>query len=468
MRIGYKLLQCRGRLLVPGSVARARGHRRRALRPACVLSGQAPAPRPGSDKQPMSAWPNITPVVKEKISMFEGLKGDDFRHPLDQQNTSLLRSVPGLEMVAKNFMGPVAEQVLLLENISSSIKIGPEQLPSVHKLMAEAARILQMEAPELYVRQHPVPNAYTLAIAGHKPFIVIHTALLELLTPYELQAVLAHELGHLKCDHGLWLTIANVLAGGTVSVLPVVSGMVTEALMRWLRAAELTCDRAALLVAQDPKVVISALMKLAGGSPSFAAELNVDAFLQQARSYEEATSSLLGWYLRNAQTAALSHPLPVMRAREIDRWSQSSQYQSLIAKNRAHRVQVLTAPTSSQGSSGAGTGAAAGGGGGGGAGGGSGGATGQAGMAVASVGGQVYGMVRTPLHAARPAPAPAPAAGGGGAGVKGDLSRRGGGVGSGASTSSSNSSSNSGGGGGGGGGNGMPLWGGWGGSKTRP
>lgn len=32
-----------------------------------------------------------------------------------------------------------------------------------------------------------MPNAYTLAIAGHKPFIVIHTALLELLTPYELQ-----------------------------------------------------------------------------------------------------------------------------------------------------------------------------------------------------------------------------------------------------------------------------------------
>eukprot|EP00983_Pelagomonas_calceolata_P093524 1157782-Pelagomonas_calceolata.AAC.4 len=83
--------------------------------------------------------------------------------------------------------------------------------------------------------QHPVPNAYTLAIAGRKPFIVIHTALLELLTPRELQvrielcmlrlgggvgvdhlvdlpaqlplghtsitaseAVLAHELGHLK------------------------------------------------------------------------------------------------------------------------------------------------------------------------------------------------------------------------------------------------------------------------------
>jgi Zn-dependent protease with chaperone function len=56
---------------------------------------------------------------------------------------------------------------------------------------------------------------------------------------------------------------------------------VEDALLRWLRAAELTCDRAALLVAQDPAVVIGALMKLAGGSPAFAHELSVDAFLQQ-------------------------------------------------------------------------------------------------------------------------------------------------------------------------------------------
>lgn len=40
----------------------------------------------------------------------------------------------------------------------------------------------------LVCRQNPVPNAYTLAIAGRKPFIVVHTALLELLTPQELQA----------------------------------------------------------------------------------------------------------------------------------------------------------------------------------------------------------------------------------------------------------------------------------------
>jgi hypothetical protein len=51
----------------------------------------------------------------------------------------------------------------------------------------------------------------------------------------------------------------------------------------------------------------------------------------QARSYDEAAaSSLLGWYFSNAHTRALSHPLPVMRAREVDRWSQSEEYRRLI------------------------------------------------------------------------------------------------------------------------------------------
>ena len=39
---------------------------------------------------------------------------------------------------------------------------------------------------------------------------------------------------------------------------------------------------------------------------------------------------------RNAQTRALSHPLPVLRAREIDRWAHSQQYQALVAANLPH------------------------------------------------------------------------------------------------------------------------------------
>eukprot|EP00960_Hanusia_phi_P052199 761313-Hanusia_phi.AAC.1 len=41
---------------------------------------------------------------------------------------------------------------------------------------------------------------------------------------------------------------------------------------------------------QDPRVVVSVIMKLTGGSASFASELNPDAFLNQAREFEKERS----------------------------------------------------------------------------------------------------------------------------------------------------------------------------------
>lgn len=119
--------------------------------------------------------------------------------------------------------GSVAEQVMLLENIGTSLLVSKDQVSSVyhllpvenlslgkakkkslcnnfvlflfyqlsglHRLMVEAAEILNIDAPDLYVRQSPVPNAYTLAISGKKPFVVVHTSLVELLTREELQVI---------------------------------------------------------------------------------------------------------------------------------------------------------------------------------------------------------------------------------------------------------------------------------------
>lgn len=295
-----------------------------------VLSCKIKPPITGFRKQRLSLF-----VCRAASLTFRDLDADDFRHPLDRQNTLLLRAIPGLNDIGKALLGTVSEQIMLLENIGTSVLVSENQLPELHYLMVEAARILNIEAPDLYIRQSPVPNAYTLAVSGKKPFVVVHTSLVELLSRKELQAVLAHELGHLKCDHGVWLTFANILTLGAYTV-PGVGSLIAqrleEQLLRWLRAAELTCDRAALLVAQDPKVVVSVLMKLAGGCPSLSEQLNVDAFLEQARSYDKASSSPVGWYIRNAQTRQLSHPLPVLRAREIDEWSRSQEYRSLLQR----------------------------------------------------------------------------------------------------------------------------------------
>ena len=56
-------------------------------------------------------------------------------------------------LVCALYVGPVAEQVLLLENIGTSVLVGPEQLSSVHKLLTSAATTLQMDPPDLYIKQ---------------------------------------------------------------------------------------------------------------------------------------------------------------------------------------------------------------------------------------------------------------------------------------------------------------------------
>ena len=262
-----------------------------------------------------------------------GLKADSFRHPLDLEATKTLKQIPGLDMMVRNLLGPMAEQVFYVENIASSILVGEKQLPDLHKLLLEACQILDIDPPQLYVRQHPAPNAYTFAMRGKQPFVVIHTSLIEILTSEEIQAVIAHELGHLKCDHSVYLTPVNLLILAA-AIVPNVGAVLAQAiqsqLLEWVRCAEFTCDRAALLATQNPKVVMSVLMKLAGGSPTLAPQLNLEAFVDQARAYDDISKTELGEMVKSARTAQLSHPVPVLRAREIDRWAGSQEYQKLV------------------------------------------------------------------------------------------------------------------------------------------
>ncbi len=262
-----------------------------------------------------------------------GLKANDFRHPIDLEATNSLKQLPGLDIAVRSLLGSVAEEFFYLNNIAASVLVGEKQLPDLHNLLLEACRVLDLEPPQLYIQQNPVPNAYTFAMRGKKPFMVMHTSLIEMLTPAEIQAVIAHELGHLKCEHGVYLTLANimVLAAG---LLPnwgtMLARSLQERMLAWVRCAEFSCDRSALLAVQDPKIVMSVLMKLAGGSPSLAPLLNLEAFIDQAKSYDAVSASEMGEMLKGLQTQQLTHPLPVLRAREIDRWASSPDYHNLL------------------------------------------------------------------------------------------------------------------------------------------
>jgi len=144
------------------------------------------------------SWPDLRPT--------------QFRHPIDTQSTKALQQFFPLEFLIRQGSSGVVEQFMFLDNMSSGVRVGPNQLPKIYALLQEAKQVLGLNIPvDLYVKQNPSPNAYTMAMQGKKPFIVVHSSLIELMTPDELQAVIAHELGHLKCEHGVWITVGFIL-----------------------------------------------------------------------------------------------------------------------------------------------------------------------------------------------------------------------------------------------------------------
>lgn len=224
---------------------------------------------------------------------------------------------------------------MFFENIATGVQVSEKQYPSMHAMLKEACDVLDLPLPQLYVRQNPIPNAYTLAVQGNKPFIVVHSSLIELLTPQELQAVIAHELGHLKSEHGVWVTMANLILLLSTSSLGgnlgrAVYQLLNTQLLLWQRSAELTCDRAMLLVMQDPRIAISTLMKLAGGTSKYSEEMDIDEYLTQADQFDKASTTRFGRLMRESMTANSTHPLPILRVREIQRWSESNHFRTLL------------------------------------------------------------------------------------------------------------------------------------------
>lgn len=286
-----------------------------------------------------NSWKQVANASTEgwnrQLLAFPQLQARDFQNPKDKQATSQLSSpifLP-IEFGLRNVVLPAAEDAGFLENIGTGVLVSNDQYPTIYRLAVEAAAQMNLPVPDVFVKQNPVPNAYTLAIQGKKPSIVLHTSLIDLMTLEEVKAVIGHEMGHLKCEHSLWITVLNILSLGVDIVELVVPlglrQIVSRQLVQWRRSAELTCDRASMLVVQDEDVVISVMMKLAGGAQSLAGEMSPKAFARQANEYDDATrSSPLGRLIRRQDEDQL-YPLPIQRAREIQKYAASDEYAQL-------------------------------------------------------------------------------------------------------------------------------------------
>ncbi|MDX6706638.1 MAG: heat shock protein HtpX [Solirubrobacteraceae bacterium] len=172
-------------------------------------------------------------------------------------------------------------------------EVTPEEAPALHAMIERLCIQADLPKPRVAVAQTAMPNAFALGRSQKSATVCATTGILNMLTPAELEGVMAHELSHVKNRDVVIMTIASFFAsvaamilqfgfffggGGGSSddddgpgfigillislVVYVVSFFLMMALSRY---REFVADRGAALITGRPSALANALRKLHSG-----------------------------------------------------------------------------------------------------------------------------------------------------------------------------------------------------------
>src|SRR5437763_5393239 len=170
-------------------------------------------------------------------------------------------------------------------------QVTPQEAPQFHALIDRLCVQANLPKPRVAIANQSMPNAFAIGRSPKTATVCATTGLLELLTPAELEGVMAHELTHVQNRDVMVMTIASFFAsiasfivqigfwfggwGGddddngpswlaviAVSALVyVISFVLIQALSRY---REFAADRGSAIITGRPSALVSALMKISG------------------------------------------------------------------------------------------------------------------------------------------------------------------------------------------------------------
>jgi heat shock protein HtpX len=171
-------------------------------------------------------------------------------------------------------------------------EVSPEEDPELHGIVDRLCALADMPKPRVAVADIALPNAFATGRTPDRSVVCVTTGIRRMLTPEELEAVLAHELSHVAHRDVLVMTIASsagIIAGflmrsarfgglirrgkggglvGFAAVLLISLAVyaISFLLLRLLsRYRELCADRSGAYLTQKPAALASALQKISGG-----------------------------------------------------------------------------------------------------------------------------------------------------------------------------------------------------------
>jgi heat shock protein HtpX len=169
--------------------------------------------------------------------------------------------------------------------------VSPQEAPQLHAMIERLCVQADLPKPKIAVANTQMPNAFALGRSPKNATVCATTGIMELLSPAELEGVMAHELTHVANRDVMIMTLASFFAtiaayivqfgfffGGSSSddddspsfaVLLLVSlavYFVSFLLMQALsRYREFAADRGAAIITGRPSALASALHKISSG-----------------------------------------------------------------------------------------------------------------------------------------------------------------------------------------------------------
>jgi heat shock protein HtpX len=169
--------------------------------------------------------------------------------------------------------------------------VSEQEEPRLHETISRLCAIADLPKPKIAIVESNVPNAFATGRSKDSAVVAVTTSLKQKLSQPEIEAVLAHELSHVKNRDMLVITIASFLStvafflvrnmlffgmGGRdrdrgagaaviVWVVSIVVWIISFLLIRALsRYREFAADRGSAIITGQPSHLASALMAISG------------------------------------------------------------------------------------------------------------------------------------------------------------------------------------------------------------
>ena len=248
--------------------------------------------------------------------------GHDYTYTFDRQSRIAFENTRPVAMAVEASVR-LFKQMGTHQLLGQSVKVSERQFPRIYRIVKQSCDTLQITMPQVFLVNSPIFNAGTLG-TNEDSFIIVHSSLVDQYSDEELLTVIGHECGHIHNSHVAYLTALHYLTYMAGLFLPWILQPALVALRGWSRRAEVTCDRAGMLVSKDQAAAERAITKLAVGSRKLYEEFNLDAFLEQ---HEEGSQGI-GKYMEVFAT----HPWLPKRVLAMRVFGESQLYQKAIGK----------------------------------------------------------------------------------------------------------------------------------------